>query len=113
MTEHVNRQRWIAKCGGVELRYIGRKHGDISVIEALVVHDNGRKLTYLFRTPDDGVSAIAIGGRPSDEFIRCEFGLVKASAEDYLAHRIPANAPFAIPAESEAIDLGTHWYADL
>ena len=113
MTEHVLRQRWIAVCNGVELRYIGRESKDMTVIEALVVHEDGAKRTYLFRTPDDGVSPIAIGGRPSDEVVRCEFGLIKASVEDYQAHRNPAGSQFVISDDSELVDLGTDWYTEL
>lgn len=113
MTENVFRQRWIATVGGAELRYISRPYGCVTLVEALVVHENGTKRTYLFNTPDDGVSPVVVGGRPSDETIRCEFGLIKPSAEDYLGYRIAIGKPFAIAADAESINLGTDWYAEL
>ena len=113
MTEHVFRQRWVAQCGGAELRYITRPYGCVTLVEALVVHEDGTKRTYLFNAPDDGVSPVVVGGRPSDETIRCEFGLIKATPEDYLGYRIPAGRPFAVADDSESVDLGTTWYADL
>lgn len=113
MTEHVFRQRWVAQCGGAELRYITRPYGCVTLVEALVVHEDGTKRTYLFRTPDDGVSEVVVGGRPSDEVIRCEFGLVKSSVEDYKGYIIQSGQPFAIPDGVEAIELGSTWYTEL
>ena len=113
MTEHVFRQRWVAQCGGAELRYITRPYGCVTLVEALVVHEDGTKRTYLFNAPDDGVSPVVVGGRPSDETIRCEFGLIKASPEDHLGYRVPAGRPFAVTDSSDLVELGTKWYADL